>query len=83
MINSGAGANFVSRHFLAKIGRRAIRSQTMKVKKIDSKLLSTYGDITLGVRVRDDFGKTRERTLKFFATDLDINYNVILGWPWL
>ena len=41
------------------------------MKTIDSKLLDTYGDITLRLLITDDAGATRKRSLKLFAANLD------------
>ena len=57
LINSGVGANFITRYFLARIKRKVVYLENIKVKKINSKPLIIYRDIILRVRVHDDLGK--------------------------
>jgi hypothetical protein len=64
------------------LGKKAVRRDRIRVRSINGEPVPTYGDVTLHLRITDDAGETRERSLKLFAADLD-GFDIILGFPWL
>ena len=81
LIDSGAQGNFVNRKLAEKFtGVAGIAPR--RVKAIDGRVVRTYGQHHVDIKVEDSSGLTRTSGHTLYVVDID-GYDMILGMPWL